>query len=140
VILLDTNVLSEPLKPAPAEQVLHWLDAQAPETLFLSTISLAEVLAGVEALPPGKRRTTLRSAVGETLTALFDDRVLSFDPGAAQAFAAVHAGARKAGNSIGFADCAIASIAASHGLAVATRNGDDFRGTGVVIIDPWTAR
>ena len=137
MIVLDTNVLSEPLKPSPSQAVLAWLDAQAPESLFLSTVCLAELLAGVEALPAGKRRTALRQAVAEQVLPLFAGRVLPFDEPAAAAFAQALVGARKAGNPIGFPDCAIAAIAAANGCMVATRDGGDFRGTGVTIIDPW---
>ncbi|MFO1267205.1 MAG: type II toxin-antitoxin system VapC family toxin [Rubrivivax sp.] len=138
MIVLDTNVLSEPLKPAPAQAVLDWLDAQAPQTLYLSTIGLAELLAGVQALPAGKRRSALRQAVAEQVLPLFAGRVLPFDERAAEAFADVHASAKKAGNPISFADCAIAAIAAANACMVATRNGSDFKGTGVTVIDPWT--
>ncbi|MCC6337994.1 MAG: type II toxin-antitoxin system VapC family toxin [Myxococcales bacterium] len=137
MIVLDTNVVSEPLKAAPAQAVLDWLDAQAPETLYLSTVGLAELLAGVHALPAGKRRTALQKAVSEQVLPLFSGRVLSFDERAAEAFAAVHAAARKAGNPISFADCAIAAIAAAKGFLLATRNGSDFKGTGVGLVDPW---
>lgn len=137
MILLDTNVVSEPLKPTPNQAVIRWLDAQSPETLFLSSISVAELVAGVEGLPAGKRRTRLREAVVEGVLRLFSDRLLSFDTKAAGAFGAVHAKARRAGSPISFPDCAIAAIATAHGLAVATRNASDFRGTGISVVDPW---
>ena len=137
MIVLDTNVLSEPLKPAPSQVVLDWLDAQTPETLFLSTVSLAELLAGVQAMPPGRHRTALREAITGQVLPLFAGRVLAFDERAAEAFAEVHASARKAGNPIGFPDCAIAAIATANGCMVATRNGGDFKGTGVKVVDPW---
>lgn len=139
MIVLDTNVLSEPLKPAPAPQVLAWLDLQAPETLFLTTVCLAELLAGVEAMPAGKRRTLLRQTLQDQLVLLFADRVLPFDRLAADVFAQVHTAAIKQGNPISFADCAIAAIAKVHGCAVATRNVRDFRGTGTQVIDPWSS-
>lgn len=138
MIVLDTNVLSEPLKPAPAQKVIDWLDAQPPETLFLTSVSLAELLAGVEALPAGKRRSVLREALSTQLRTLFGGRVLAFDVGAAQVFAQVHTGALKRGNPISFADAAIAAIAKANGCALATRNGRDFKGTDVPIIDPWS--
>ena len=137
MIVLETNVVSEPLRPAPAQAVIDWLDAQAPATLYLSTVCLAELLSGVAALPSGRRRTTLEKTFATQLMPLFDGRVLPFDTEAAQAFARVHAGARRAGNPIGFPDCAIAAIASVHGFIVATRNVRDFRGTGVRTIDPW---
>ena len=137
MIILDTNVVSEPLKPAPEPAVLDWLDRQAPETLHLTTINLAELLAGIELLPAGRRRDALAQALTGQVLPLFEDRVLGFDTAAAEAFARVNAGALAAGNSIGFADAAIAAIALAHGFALATRNVRDFKGTGVVLVDPW---
>jgi hypothetical protein len=137
VIILDTNVVSEPLRPAPEPAVLAWLDAQAPATLCMTSITLAELLAGVAALPAGRRRNKLGQALTEQVLPLFEGRVLAFDRPAAHAFAQVQAGAQAAGNPIGFADAAIAAIAGAHGYAVATRNVRDFKGTGVDVIDPW---
>lgn len=139
MIILDTNVVSEPLKPAPDAAVLAWLDAQSPATLCLTSITLAELLAGVAALPAGRRRNKLAQALSEQVLPLFEARVLAFDAQAAHAFGRVQAGAKAAGNAIGFADAAIAAIAAAHGFALATRNVRDFNGTGVQIIDPWAA-
>lgn len=138
MIILDTNVVSEPLRPAPDARVLGWLDRQAPEALFLTTIALAELWAGIEALPAGKRRARLHHSITEQIGALFRGRILPFDVDAARAFGQVYAGARTAGNSIEFADCAIASIASARGFAVATRNTRDFRGTGIELLNPWS--
>jgi predicted nucleic acid-binding protein len=137
MILLDTNVVSEPLKPQPDPAVLAWLDEQAPQTLWLSSIALAELLAGVAALPAGKRRTALARALDQKVLPLFEGRVVAFDTQAAHAHAAVQAGAAAAGNPISFADGAIAAIAAARGYALATRNVRDFKGTGVALINPW---
>ena len=139
MIVLDTNVISEPLKPRPDAGVLAWLDAQAPETLCLTTINLAELLTGVEALPAGRRRKRLADALTQRVLPLFEGRVFGFDAAAAHAFARVQAGARAAGHPIGFADGAIAAIATAHGCMIATRNVNDFLGTGVGVIDPWAA-
>jgi len=139
VIILDTNVVSEPLRPAPDAAVLAWLDAQASATLCLTSITLAELLAGVAALPAGRRRNRLALALSDQVLPLFEGRMLAFDAPAAHAFARVHAGATAAGNPIGFADAAIAAIAAAHGFALATRNVRDFKGTGLEVIDPWAA-
>jgi toxin FitB len=140
VILLDANVVSEPFKAIPNASVLAWLDAQAPETLFLSAISLAELRSGVALLPTGKRRSALDEALKVLVSTLLPNRVLAFDATAADAFAAANAGARRAGNIISFPDCAIAATAAAHHLSIASRNGDDFRGTGIAVIDPWAWR
>lgn len=139
MIILDTNVVSEPLKPVPAPAVLSWLDAQSPQTLCLTSVTLAELLAGIAALPAGKRRRQLSSALTEKILPLFEGRVLAFDTSAAHAFAAVQTGATAAGNPISFADGAIAAIATTHGFALATRNLRDFKGSGVTVIDPWAA-
>lgn len=137
MIVLDTNVVSEPLRAAPEPKVMAWLDAQAPQTLCLSSIALAELLAGVAALPAGRRRTALARALEQQVLPLFEGRVLAFDLQAARAYAVVHAGAAAAGNPISFADGAMAAIAAAHGFALATRNVRDFKGTGVALINPW---
>lgn len=137
MIILDTNVVSEPLRPEPAPQVLAWLDAQPAGSLFLTTISWAELLSGVAVLPLGRRRTELQSALTQRVLPLFTDRMLTFDAAAAEAFAAIHAGARAAGNPIAFADGAIAAMAAARGFALATRNVRDFQGTGLRIVNPW---
>ena len=137
MIILDTNVVFEPLRPAPEPAVLAWLDAQAPATLCLTSITLAELLAGVAALPARRRRNKLGQALTEQVLPLFEGRVLAFDMRAAHAFARAQAGAQEAGSPISFADAAITAVAAAHGFAVATRNIDDFKGTGVEVIDPW---
>jgi predicted nucleic acid-binding protein len=137
VIILDTNVVSEPLRPAPDPAVLAWLDRQQAATLYLTAVNVTELLAGVEALPAGKRRANLEAAIGGQVLSLFDGRILPFDLLAARAFARLNAAAQAAGQTIGFADCAIAAIAAAHGFAVATRNVRDFSATGVELINPW---
>ena len=137
MIILDTNVVSEPLKPTPSKAVLDWLDRQAPETLYLTAVSLAELLAGIEELPQGRRRLELEQAVTRQIMPLFEGRILPFDTKAAGAFGKVRAGAQVVGNAIGFADGAIAAIAAAQGFALATRNVRDFRGAGVELINPW---
>lgn len=137
MIILDTNVVSEPLKPQPEQAVLDWLDEQAAETLYLSTVSVAELLVGIETMPAGRRRTKLSKALAEQMMPLFEGRVLGFDLKAAEAFARINASAQAVGNPISFADGAIAAIAASNGFMVATRNERDFKGTGVVVVNPW---
>lgn len=139
MIILDTNVVSEPLKPLPNQNVVRWLDAQAPSTLYLTTINQAELMSGIENMPQGKRRDALFRALTTQVAFLFDHRILSFDAKAAQVFATCYSHAQNTGNSIGFADCAIAAIATLHGFAVATRNVKDFVGTGAEIINPWEA-
>jgi hypothetical protein len=139
VIVLDTNVVSEPLRRRPDKAVVDWLDGQDAEALYLTTVTVAELLVGLEALPKGRRRTALQHAVREGLLPRFHGRILPFDQRAAEAFALIDLGARAAGNTISFADAAIAAVAASKGFIVATRNARDFRGTQVKLLDPWSA-
>ena len=124
------------LRPVPAQAVLNWLDRQAPETLYLTAVSLAELLAGIEVLPQGRRWVELEQAFTRQILPLFEERMLSFDAKAAGAFGKVRAGAQAVGNMIGFADAAIAAIACAQSFALATRNVRDFRGTGVELINP----
>jgi predicted nucleic acid-binding protein len=137
MIVLDTNVVSEPLRPKPNPEVLDWLDRQAPETLYLTTISVAELWSDIELLPAGKRRTQLQKFMSMDVLPLFANRVLSFDEPAAAAFARIAAQAQAAGNRIDFADCAIAAIAMTHRFILATRNTRDFKGAAIQLINPW---
>ena len=137
MILIDTNVVSEPWRPAPSAAVLAWLDAQAIETLFLSAITVAELRYGIAALPVGKRRTILRDRLEGDVLPLFADRVLAFDLGAAAAYADLMAAARATGKAIGAADGYIAATALAHGLAVATRDVSPFEAAGLRVINPW---
>ena len=137
MIILDTNVVSEPLKPRPEPAVIDWLDRQAPQTLYITTINLAELLAGIEALPPGRRRVELHQAFVRQVMPLWEGRILPFDTPAAESFAKINTQAQAAGTPISFADAAIAAIASANGFAVATRNVRDFKGCGVGVINPW---
>ena len=137
MILLDTNVISETLRASGDLNVLAWIDAQTIETLFLSTISLAELRFGIAALPEGKRRDTLHACLEQRVVPLFAGRILSFDEAASQAYATLRARARSAGQAIATADGYIAAIAASHKLTVATRDTSPFEAAGVAVIYPW---
>ena len=137
MIILDTNVVSEPLRPAAEPAVLAWLDQQSIETLFLTTISLAELQFGVAALPDGRRKDGLKAALDERVIALFGPRILVFDRAAADAYAVIRARAKTAGKTIGAADGYIAAIAAAHGFAVATRDTTPFAAAGVPVVNPW---
>ncbi|MGL4574345.1 MAG: type II toxin-antitoxin system VapC family toxin [Burkholderiaceae bacterium] len=137
MILLDTNVVSEPLRPAPDPHVIAWIDAQALETLYLSAITVAELRAGVALLPAGKRRTGLQESLETQVLPLFAGRVLPFDLGCTQAYAQLLAKARVAGLAVASADGYIAAIAAANGLAVATRDTSAFEAAGAKVINPW---
>jgi len=139
MIILDTNVVSEGLRVAPDPRVLAWLDAQDIETLFLATISLAELRYGVAALPDGKRKEALRVALEDRLVGLFSGRFLSFDIEASAAYANARARAKADGYALGAADGYIAGIAAARGFAVATRDIAPFEKAGVPVINPWSS-
>lgn len=137
MILLDTNVVSEPLRPVPDARVIEWIDAQPLETLFLSAITVAELRAGLALLPAGKRRTGLQQNLEKRVLPLFAGRVLPFDLACTQAYAVLLARARTAGLAIATADGYIAAIAAANGFTVATRDTGPFEAAGVAVIDPW---
>jgi len=137
MILLDTNVVSEPLKLTGDACVLSWLDAQMIETLYLSAISLAELRFGIAALAPGKRRDTLHTSLEQRILPLFAGRILPFDAAASEAYALLRARARSQGKAIAPADGYIAATATSHGLMVATRDTGPFEAAGLKVINPW---
>ena len=137
MILLDTNVVSEPMKPNGDPLVRAWLDEQVAETLYLAATSLAELLAGVELLPGGRRRDKLAAGLAGLLVRLFAARILPFDRQAATACATIIGRARSAGRAIAFADAQIAAIAMTRGFSVATRDTAPFEAASVPVIDPW---
>ncbi len=137
MILLDTNVVSEGMKPEPHRSVRDWLDAQAAETLFLSSVTIAQQLFGIGALPKGKRKVNLAAALDGVLE-LFGPRVLPFDTEAARCYADLAVKARAAGKGFPTPDGYIAAIAAAHGFAVASRDTAAFTAAGLTVIDPWT--
>jgi predicted nucleic acid-binding protein len=137
MVLLDTNVVSEAIKPEPHPSVLAWLDAQAAETLFLSSITVAELLFGIGALPDGKRKDMLAARI-DGLLDQFVGRVVHFDTSAARRYADLAVKARAAGKGFPTPDGYIAAIAAAHGFAVASRDTRAFNAAGLTVIDPWT--
>ena len=137
MILLDTNLISEPLRPDPEPRVVAWIDAQPLETLFLSAISAAELRAGVALLPAGKRRSNLQDSLEQKILPLFTGRTLSFDLACTPAYARLLAKAQKTGQAIATADAFIAAIAITHDYAVATRDTSPFKAAGAEVIDPW---
>ena len=137
MIVLDTNVVSELMRPDPSSNVVDWVASQAVPRLYLSTISEAELRYGVEILPAGARRTQLLDELEGMLSKDFAGRILPFDSAAAHAYAVVAAARRAAGRPINHADCQIAAIARCRGASVATRDIVDFDGSGIDLIDPW---
>jgi predicted nucleic acid-binding protein len=139
MIILDTNVVSEPLKPKPNENVLSWLDKQIPEALFLTTTSLCELLGGVARMPEGKRKLALRSEMLTLISTLFGNRILAFDYESALNYATMTAQTEAKGVSVSFSDGQIAAIALSHGFTIATRDEAPFLAAGLPVINPWLA-
>jgi len=139
MILLNTNLVSEPLRVAPDARVIAWIDAQPLETLFLSAITVAELRAGVALLPVGKRQAALHDSLETRVLPLFAGRVLPFDLACTPAYATLMARARAAGRAVATADACIAAIAAVNGLTVATRDTGPFEAAGVAVINPWLA-
>lgn len=138
MIVLDTNVVSEAMKPAPDATVRAWLNAQSAQTVYLSSVTLAELLFGIGALPTGKRKKMLAEAL-DGLLDLFGDRIMPFDADAARCHAALAVAARKSGRGFPLPDGYIAAIAASRGFIVASRDTAPYAAAGLEVIDPWRA-
>jgi toxin FitB len=136
MILLDTNVVSEAMKPEPNPAVRNWLDEQAAETLYLSSVTIAELMFGIGTLPKGRRKDKLAAALDGVLE-LFMDRILPFDIGAARRYADLAVKARAAGKGFPTPDGYIAAIAASHEFALVSRDASAFIAAGLTVIDPW---
>jgi len=137
MIVLDTNVISEPLKPRADPTVVRWLDETDPELMYLAATVLSEVLTGIALLPEGKRKRGMETATEVLQAKLFAGRFLPFDREAAVASASLSGRAAARGYSISAGDCQIAAIAAIRGFAVATRDTVPFLAVGVPVINPW---
>lgn len=137
MIVVDTNVISGACRMQPVASILAWLDGQAPDSLYISTMSLAEVLTGIAQMPAGRRREKLREDTLRLLQELFAGRILAFDEAAALAYSKMQALARKNGTPIGVADGIIAATAISRGFAVASGDVQPFRAAGLRVINPW---
>jgi toxin FitB len=140
VIILDTNVVSELMRPSPAEPVLDWVNSQPAGSLYVTTITQAEILHGIQLLPKGKRRDGITLAAENMFEHDFRDRILAFGSDAAAAYGLITAKRRREGHPISAFDAQIAAIARSNGARLATRNVDDFAGCGIDVMDPWGAR
>ena len=139
MIVLDTNVISEAMKPAPDPAVRAWLNEQVAETLYLSSVTLAELRFGIGALPDGRRKRALTETLDGVLE-LFGDRVLPFDIGSARHYAELAVKARAAGKGIPTPDGYIAAIAASKRFIVATRDISPFEAAELTVVNPWAHR
>lgn len=139
MIIVDTNVISELMRPAPEPKVAQWLSAQDGLSIYLTAISEAELRYGLAIMENGKRRAALIDAVDCILREDLSGRILPFDSKAALSYATIAAARRAAGRPISQADCQIAAIAHARGASVATRNTPDFEDCQIDLINPWTA-
>ena len=139
MIVLDTNVLSEALKPSPDETVLRWLAEQNAQSVYTTAITQAEILYGLEMLPPGKKRSRLHAAVMQLFADEFPSRILSFDSESALVYPKIVARRARSGRPISQFDALIASVCQARNATVATRNVRDFEDCGLRIINPWDA-
>ena len=137
MIILDTNVVSEVLRPAPETRVMAWLEGQPRASIFTSAVTQGEILYGIRLMSDGQRRKKLWQAALAIFSDDFSGRVLSFDDEAASQYAEIAASRRAAGRPISQFDAVIASIARSRGATLATRNAKDFEGCGIELVNPW---
>ena len=138
MIVLDTNVVSELMRPAPSSAVMSWVSQRDAAALFFSAVGEAELRLGVAAMQAGRRRDAIEAAIEAMLREDFAGRILPFDSAASRAYAEIAAARRAAGRPVATMDMQIAAIAHSQDMAVATRNTKDFTGTGVDLANPWT--
>jgi toxin FitB len=137
MVILDTNVISEAMSATPSTRVLDWLAQQQSAELFTTTVTLAEILYGIELLPQGKRRAALLAGADKMFNKVLLGHILPFDEDAARAFAEIAAARRSQGRPIAEFDAQIAAIARSRRSTLATRNTQDFEGCGVRLENPW---
>lgn len=137
MIVLDTNVISEPFAKTPDQRVAAWFDAQSADTLYLSTVTVGELRYGIAAMPPGRRRDEYAAWLEERTLPAFTGRILAYDLAVTTEYARLRAAARAAGLAIATADGMIAATAAAAGFAVATRDRSPFEAAGVPVINPW---
>ena len=136
MIVVDTNVISELMKSSPENSVRDWMLGQRQTELFTTSITVAEILYGIERLPDGQRKEMLRTAATEVFAA-FENQVLPFGREAAVAYASLVNGRDLLGLPINGFDAQIAAICTTHNATLATRNGKDFEHSGITLVDPW---
>lgn len=137
MIILDTNVLSELMRASPSAAVLRWVNGLPIASLYVTSVTQAEILHGIHLLPRGKRRDAIASAAGDVFELDFAGRILPFGSDAAVGYAEIAASRRRAGRPISAFDAQIAAIARAHGADLATRNTADFEDCGIDVINPW---
>lgn len=135
--LLDTNVISELIKPRPDGNVVRWISGMDEALLFLSVLTLGEIRNGIEKLNPGERRGRLESWLAVDLRLRFQERILPIDEGIAQRWGTLSAKAAKKGRPVPVIDGLLAATAQHHDLMLVTRDHGDVSGTGVPVVDPW---
>jgi len=135
--LLDTNVISEPMRAQPAVAVLRWLEARDPACLYLSAITLGEIVAGIRRLAASARRRALEQWLMDVLVPQFNDRILSFDAEVAWRWGEFVADSASAGRPLPAVDLQIAAIASHRKLVLVTRNAADFAGLDLEVVNPW---
>lgn len=139
MIVLDTNVISEVVRPVPAQSVLQWLDVQRAAEVVTTAITAAELRAGVAVMPDGRRRQEIGFSIERLLTQTFDDLVIPFAVDCTPAYAQIMAGRKAAGQRMTSADAQIAAICLTRGATLVTRNTKDFEGIDLLLIDHWRA-
>lgn len=137
MIILDTNVVSELMRPTPEQRVLHWFSGQSSEDLHVTAVTMAEILYGIELISTSRRRDVLRAGAEKVFGDVFADRILTFEDRAARAFSQIASSRRRQGKPITEFDAQIAAITRVHGATLATRNPYVFEGCGVRLVNPW---
>lgn len=137
MIVVDTNVISEVMRPQPSPAVLGWLNTQDSNLLFITTITLAEIGYGLRVLPDGLRRRQLQTRFEQFIAQAFEERLLDFTAPAAHAYAEIMGRRKESGRVMSLPDGQITGIALAHGFAVATRNIKDFEDCGIELINPF---
>jgi predicted nucleic acid-binding protein len=138
MIILDTNVVSEIMRPVPQQEVMKWFATQFSEDVHVTAVTMAEVLFGIQLLPAGQRRAALQAGADKTF-AVFAGHILPFDDRAAHEFSILASTRQKRGRPISEFDAQMAAIARANHATLATRNTDDFQGCEVQLVNPWTA-
>lgn len=136
MIILDTNLVSEVMRPTPSPRVVAWIGDSERRAQATTAVTLAETMAGLELLPDGRRRAAL-VRLAEEVFASFDERILPFDEAAARQYGRMVAVRQAAGRPIGTPDAQIAAICRVHGATLATRNVKDFDGLDLAVVNPW---
>ena len=140
MFVLDTNVVSELMRERPTPEVLRWIDDQLTSSLFVTSVTEAEIRTGIAILPVGGRRRGLAAAAEQLFGVFFAERILPFDSDAAQAYAALAAERRTAGRPISQLDCQIAAVARANRASIVTRDLDGFEGCELDAVSPWAHR